>query len=331
MHLGAVLCNLTTILHGVWQYVNHSSPHISDSMRNPWLNCPRTYSLVQLPPPEDYPLNSVAAQISRYSCFNQTYKLARYSTPHCHVETLNNAMNSISEHISRTDKVALAKQKEKRRNRVVFIGDSLMGQIYIAAQCSLEEHHIPPQHFLNLSYYGDFFLRPDIPCDPKCIGNPTMWNVSAEKVIFPPCFACPKGVLRPFDTFIHDPIASWVENIPNDTFAVVLSSGAWYNIYKGLVDPVRTFEDTLIKLKPFLQHIVQQRQIEVIWVGLPPMSVGDVEALGKNYGWDSFPVKDDLVKKHYSDLGVHFIDTNRLLGSRKVDDPRVKSDPLHWW
>ena len=75
-----------------------------------------------------------------------------------------------------------------------------------------------------------------------------------------------------------------------------------------------------------------QRGIEVLWLGLPPMDTAEMEVMGGvKFGWDQFWTKDNLVKQHYSTMGVHFIDMRSLLAYRKLHDPSVKSDALHWW
>ncbi len=209
-----------------------------------------------------------------------------------------------------------------RQNRFVYIGDSLSAQTFIAGTCLIEQFGY--QQDIQTTYIPELWLRPDIPCDPSCIDNPALYSKHNE--MFNVCGGCYKGKYRPFEVYSHHP-RFWYERIPNDTLAVVMGNGAWYNGYKGVIDSNKVYEETMVLIKPFLEKLINNRNVSVFWVSLPP-TANDGKA---EYEWMHFRLKDSIVKKHLVPIGVNFIDEMELLNERKLKDPNINPDGFHWW
>ncbi len=205
----------------------------------------------------------------------------------------------------------------KHRNRFVYIGDSLSGQQYISSMCLIEQFGY--EQTLQTMYILEFFLRPDIPCAPSCISNP---GISHKLPLLSNyCLGCLKGKYRPFEEYSQHP-RFWYNRIPNDTLAVTLDSGVWYELFRDVIDSVTSYEETIILIKPFLETLIDKRNVTVFWLGLVP-TLNDKE--------HNFRIKDNIAKKHLEPIGVLFIDEMALLYERLNRDPHWSADGLHWW
>lgn len=216
----------------------------------------------------------------------------------------------------------------KPLKRIVYIGDSLVTETYLAAKCLLEHHHLTS--YIDVSYSGEVFLRDDIPCDPMCINNATMY-LPYQGQLRNPCWACADGRLRTWAEFVKRP-SSWVNRVPNDTIAVVMGGGTWYNGYKGLIDPSAAYYDTLSKLRPILKEWITDRGITVFWQGLVPTIPEQLVSLNVTelYGWAYFDEKDLMAKTMLEPIGVQFVNVSALTRERKRMDIKLNADPIHW-
>lgn len=177
----------------------------------------------------------------------------------------------------------------------------------------------------------DLFLRSDIPCDPRCATDP---ELRSQKVFLHPCWACKAdGIRRDFGLYLQDTEA-WHHKLPvQDTAAIVMGSGAWYNAFKGVINSTETYAETLRAVGPILQDLKSTRDIDVFWVGLPPHIFNTTTTNQSTYGyeWIFFSDKDAIAKSILTPFGVTFVDTSVLTKPRKMKDPYVAADGIHWW
>lgn len=59
------------------------------------------------------------------------------------------------------------------------------------------------------------------------------------------------------------------------------------------------------------------------------MSTHDASVPG--YEWVYYSEKDAVAKAILEPYGVIFIDNNKLTKPRKVHDPSIAADSIHWW
>jgi hypothetical protein len=324
----------------IYNGTNKELEMIADHLRK--YNCPnRTYSFMKYVP-EDCQLRTVRNSLHKidYAIYHHNIDEEVPSVPHiqqhphvpgvAHANThhghhhAHNPSLGTNRHLSDTSPTVAAEQtpNAKSRNRLVYVGDSLSAQSFIAGTCLIEQFGY--QQDILTSYVPELWLRPDIPCIPECIDNSALY--SKHKEMFNPCAGCYKGKYRPFDVYSHHP-RFWYQRIPNDTLAVIMGNGAWYNGYKGVIDSNKVFEETMVLITPLIQTLINVRNISVFWVSLPP-TAQDGKA---EYEWMHFRQKDSIVKKHLEPLGVMFIDEMALLNERKLKDPQMNPDGFHWW
>lgn len=213
-------------------------------------------------------------------------------------------------------------QHQLRRNHIYYVGDSLSAQMYIAGQCMMEELGYNKE--FNLTWIPELFLRHDIPCQDQCINNPSLY--SKHKELHNPCSGCPEGKRITFD-YMKIP-GYWYNRITNDTMAMVIGSGAWYNGHKGIINSDIVYEETMKMIAPMIQDLIQNRNIPVFWLGLPPNGNDTVNIF---YEWSRYRNKDNLARKHLEPLGVIFLDNMLLANQRKRADPHLNPDDFHWW
>lgn len=177
----------------------------------------------------------------------------------------------------------------------------------------------------------DIFLRGDIPCDPRCLTDPAFRQQEMIGLRHP-CFACLEKDPRDFSNYASNP-EEWHHRLPTDTTAIIIGSGAWYNLYKGIMNSTFTYAETLHALGPVFLHLQKTRGIDTFWHGLPPHNINISVQNSSDYGyeWIFFTEKDYIAKTILEPYGVTFLDTDRLTKARKARDPWVAADGLHWW
>jgi hypothetical protein len=211
------------------------------------------------------------------------------------------------------------------KHKVLFVGDSLMYQLYHTTHCQLE--------LANMSAFGlhmvqNFYLRSGIPCNAACSQE------SKPRSRLGPCSGC---VTSPYTSELDE--KNWLNKLlTNDYYALVISTGAWYNTHKGLADPFEEYKRTHAYLAPRLRDFAA-RGSKILWVGLPPCgrrcdpAFGALKASATSFGHTSFDSFDEFAAKHIADLNIksaHFINVSQATWGRKIIDPGSSPDGLHW-
>lgn len=219
-------------------------------------------------------------------------------------------------------------EKQKKSKRILYIGDSLVIESYVSAQCLIEQYQFSKE--LQVSVNASVFLRDDIPCDPKCLTNATLVRINRNN-LRNPCWGCVDGKPRSWEKFLKHP-NSYVNSIPDDTIAIVIGSGTWYNNFKGLIDSTAVYTDTIRKLRPIVKSWVRERNIMVFWQGLPPVNPEHIKQLnGSDYfGWSMHYEKDRIAKSILEPVGAIFVNVSALSKDRKQLDVNISSDYIHW-
>ena len=295
------LCSYLNIFNGNWTF--SAAPR----KVNAWASCPLyQQGIIQL---DSYARHHEG----KFSCLDLIHTKATYRAHECNILPIRDSFQAVAS----TNKA------------IVYIGDSLIMQLYLAAQCSAELFGV--SQTLKSVVIQDLFLRNDIPCDPRCLTNETF---RLQDTWVHPCWACRSGKRKEFSTFETDP-DSWHNRLPSSPLsAVVLSSGAWYNTFKGIINSTATYIEMLHKVGPILRSINKVRSAEVFWVGLPPIVIHpghDNETRAYMYEWIAYADKDRIAKEILQAYGVNFIDTDRLTRYRKFIDLNTSADGMHWW
>lgn len=317
-------CNLTTLSLGLWHMMGSMN-----SVYDAYGGCPTTLKLVNSD--NLFQNYSIKDHIAKYSCSNATLRHATFHPPH-HCEFLHfrqsfKQISALQEHQASLEP---AKVPVEPKRRIVFVGDSLMAQTYVATMCSHEQHKYHSE--FTFTFLLDVFLRGDIPCHPTCLNNASMYMSTINK-LNNPCGACRDGKLS-----ILADYKEWVKRlenrIPNDTLAIVIGVGSWFNNFQGVINSTVEFTTSLHLIKPFLLHLIHDRQIHVFWQGLPPLEPNSsviFQGLQFTYEWFGYEEKDDIAKSIFASTPIHFLDVNKLTRKRKEVDKSIAADHVHWW
>lgn len=288
------LCSKYNIFQGKWAYYEKFK------VLDPFAICPNTLD-------EILHNRYLKDQTTKWPCYNNTYTLAHFQPQSCHWLSMKESV----EHL--------------KGQSITLVGDSIMGQLYIALLCAIEANGYPRDH-LTISYYNDAMLRPDMPCDEKCL---KIKNYTDPK-FFMACYACPKGIFYAFNSSFETYPDYWVAKMPQNTTTLVLSSGAWYNLWKKIKSPLNTYYETIDKLSPMLQRFIKKEHRKVFWIELPPMEELNFEQ-AKWFGWHNFPAYNAYAKRRLEPLGVTFVGHSKATASRKKKDANITEwSHLHW-
>jgi hypothetical protein len=291
-------CGIPSLFHGTWKY--HGNTSVGHSI-DPFGSCPNAFRDIA-------EHEHIEKQRLKYGCRNQSYQAASFRQS-CSILPPGKS---------------IAKLKHKK---ILFVGDSLIGQLFIAAKCVYDYLGFQAES-TNLHFNINTMLRPDMPCDPECAKNHSF----RTKDHIVPCVACPKGITYEFNSSMSSYPDFWMSLITNETTALIIETGAWYNFRKFLgKDPIGIYKETIDGLAPYFRRFVHEMKIKVIWVNLPPITETDFSLVQWN-GWDNFAFYDEYAKRQLSKEGVIFIDSNRAVAERKRKDPAVSAPPgeLHW-
>ncbi|RYH16506.1 hypothetical protein EON65_29980 [archaeon] len=302
---------------GLWQMGSVVKLHHHAS--NAWKHCPQTHQVIHNVNFDEnfYKEHTkmtklfLSHHIPKYTCANVSHVPATYRTD-CHILPQSRSLRVI--------------HAQSKSPRITYVGDSLIAQYYLSAACAVEEHaHIHHTPRVHTGYIQDMFLRGDYPCHTSCASLPKEKHDLTGS--FSICQACPDGTPISLQSYL-DSEKFWMHHIPNDTSILVLGSGSWYNLHKGLLNSTHAYLEMLTSIAPRLGKFIAQTQTHVYWVGLPPSdsTLSYLEA----YEYSYFRGKDDLAYRILSEVGVQFINITQLLQDRKEKDQSIKSDHLHW-
>jgi hypothetical protein len=292
-------CDEASAFNGSWTFHEEHN-----SSTRAYSSCPKTRSYVAQHA-------FLYEHIKKYSCTNAVFRSARYDPTSCRLIKLVQSIEVLS-----------------RRNAfITLVGDSLMAQLYVALLCTAEQHYLPAG---RIALVSDLYLRPDVPCSDQCISNQTFLREAGDGLIGNPCAACKYGKRVPFDgTFSGATEGSWPSQIPRQTTVLVLGSGAWY--HNKLDNPDALYVEMLAGIGPYLGHLTA-KGVAVYWHDLPPMHMYEKTEPDrfKYYGWNVWHKFNENARAILSPHGVKMLATSAATRARKVGDPGVSSDYIHW-
>ncbi len=186
-------CSFSNVFNGTWKY-----DQLTPLNNNPYNECPHFVSNV-------LNVTRIRDYYNKYSCVGKPYLKAKYETNNCSLLSLKSSIKMIK-----------SQTRKSHQKQIVFVGDSLMSQVFISASCYLDSNlhqstlstkvvkhptNSPDSFiinyptFLNVTYILDLFLRTDYPCEPECLGANSTFRDSMLKSMFSACYACPYGIV----------------------------------------------------------------------------------------------------------------------------------------
>jgi hypothetical protein len=295
-HKPTNVCNKGNIFVGNWSY--HEIITINQQT-NPFQFCPNALKMIS----HDLILKD---HPQKWACWNSSYYDATFHPAYCQWMGLHDVFLKL------------------KGKRIAFVGDSLSGQLFIAALCGLESSGFDFDH-TEFKYYASAMLRPDLPCDPECLKNPKYVDPSGFIL---PCLACPDGIFWPFNGSFASYPHYWISKITPNTSAIVIGTGAWYNVWKKLTDPMASFRETVDKLAPIFYDFIHHRGIQVFWIDLPPISDFEWE-ISKLFGWHLYVEYMVYAKQRLEREGVILVESNLAAAPRKLRDNNI-TNHIHW-
>lgn len=290
-------CNLHNIFHGSWEY--GKTIYVTP---NPYHSCPKLLKKISTTTLRDQP--------GKWSCLNSSYYSAKYSPYNCDIRSLSTSLKLL------------------QGKHLTFIGDSLMGEIYIALSCTAERLGL--HNSITFQFIHELFLRPDFPCDSKCLTNSTFREQEIHSGLINACFQCTNGTKTYFNqSYIHNPKFWPSKVLSSNTTSVLISIGAWYNYYHLMYQPLHMYRQTLIRNIPIFHHM-KRLGILLYWLDVPPMPTC-YESWCKLFGWELFEEFNQIARELLEPNGVIFLNTSQITKPRKDYDLNI-TDPfrLHW-
>jgi hypothetical protein len=104
---------------------------------------------------------SLIDHATKYGCMSRKYLEAYFIPNHCDLLPRYQSLPLLRE---MAQQIRTQSANISSPYRVTFIGDSIMGQIFVSATCYFEKHVYPE---VELTYIHELFLRNDIPCDDR--------------------------------------------------------------------------------------------------------------------------------------------------------------------
>jgi hypothetical protein len=280
-------CTNNDIFVGNWSY--HEKIVVRD---NPYRICPKTVSMIS----DNFFLGD---HVYKYSCVNSTYTHATFHPSICQWLPLHELFTKL------------------KGQKISFVGDSLIIQLYLATLCNLESLGFPTNH-MELEVHPNMLLRPDLPCDRACI-DPNYIDPNGFPVF---CFACPNGVFMPFNESFMTYDHYWAKYITSNTTAIIIGAGAWYNAWKKVNNPIESYHETIDKLAPVFRKFIQEKNISVFWIDLPPMTPDEKVGYEK-YNWNVFDHYGQYARERLTPEGVIFVESNLATGPRRMIDGNI--------
>jgi hypothetical protein len=199
-----------------------------------------------------------------------------------------------------------------------------MKQQFWAWRCELERAGVN-EEALTSTLFTSHFLRADLPCAAQCAISTSFFqaNKGSENL---PCAACTRsGAPRPMLSGEHE---TWFRSVSNNTRALFIGSGAWYNPGKLNETPEMQYTRTLRAVTPALK-LLTERGVHVFWMDIPPPpGVG-----GKaSFGWTSFAGmnRKAAVTLQASSPHVKFLNTSKATAERRSFSESLTSEGIHW-
>lgn len=320
-------CSISNIYNGTWKYHHSIVIH-----HNPYHQCPNTMTKIL----QSYP--KLKNQVTAYTCQNKTYLHADYIPPPASPAPPTTVSSSSlsppaapQQHCTILPIQISIKLLSVRKIKIYFVGDSLMGQLFIAFQCNMEQLFGPHHHRIQSEFLPELFLRPDIPCDSQCLTNSTFLELENAKGFHQKCFACPEGVYHPLNESFPYLSQFWPTKLRHDATHVVIGSGSWYAGFREFLSPIKEYRRMLSTIKPILQSLTRPpHHLNIHWLDLPPMPYTP-PPYEDIYGWNNFLILNTLAKETFENSSIKYLDTSKATRSRKERDVNISDDFQHHW
>jgi hypothetical protein len=355
------LCTRDTIFDGYWKwkptimstrnYPNMTT--VSGLINNTFAKCPSTLSILQS--------GELRKQPQEYSCDARYIVPAVWVPKGCQISSYRTSVARLHRHKQLPREVNHVSQPDRPIN-VLFVGDSVGGQVFAALDCALNTRKL--SKLINLTYVLEVFFRRDIPCHLNCT-LPGLAGEEFRRVENPTfkgrCGNCKDGIRKSIHDYGTNSV--WLNTIPANTDYLVLNMGAWYSYYSHVINSTARYEETLnFVLVPALRLLKKTRpNLQIYWIDLPPFigtnitarypppkflenATSELEkifffrelykyfrAFEESFEWHLMAEKNELAQVLLSPIGVQFMNTTAALFTRKAMNPMVSTDGLHWW
>jgi hypothetical protein len=149
-------CTLSTIFHGEWNYWEHTESLTQVTTLEGMVNasyerCPRTLSNLTRQ-------TALSKQPTEYSCDPKAIKPAYFVPYNCSIMHQKEAASILHRLVDASN--------VPRPIKVVFLGDSLGAQLFVAFNCMLEAAQL--SDLMEPKYEFESLFRRDIPCEVEC-------------------------------------------------------------------------------------------------------------------------------------------------------------------
>ena len=259
----------------------------------------------------------------KYLCTSQAFTHATYTPATCFILNFTESSSML------------------RETSILFVGDSLIREIYEATQCALLRAGVEDP---VASYVTSTHLRGDYPCLADCTDKVARTNNTTFRDTFH-CSGCAKDG-KPKQEDIG--LIPWVVDLKKSTYStLVLSTGAWYtqvylttsnlNVRGPDLDALdawilREYESSLDKVAELTLQLSTKNNIRIIWLGLPPCQINKTVRWWWSdikHSWHLFTRFDAIARAKLGST-VQFLNVSQLTEERKRHDPAVSYDGLHW-
>ena len=277
------LCNLDQINDGHWDYDYYSNSYEHGTYEH----CPSLKKFSK----DNYSM--------KYTKPNSTFRSACYHFHQCRILKFSQAVNDI--------KLWL------RGREILFVGDSVCGQQYMALKCELEHKSTAT---LKVKVIWQPTLMNGVRCSESCLVDSTFLATENKKSdSATKCFDCKDGLRKPLT-------APWVEQVKNRTVGIlVLNAVAHYITKKGVDDPLNTYKEALTMLSKLLQRMISNG-IMVVWNTFPINQTSHKRD-------ENIDEKNKFAKDLFQPIGVLVVDLTDIVTARVIRDPNTTVDYTH--
>ena len=196
---------------------------------------------------------------------------------------------------------------------LVFVGDSLTGQMQVGTGCALEKREstsiiskwLGDRHHITIKNVLELTLLHGLRCHPTCVRD-SEFRITKSHL----CEDC-----LPDSKSDLEHLFPWLKRMySTNVGVVVLNAAAWFLPIKGVTNATHSYQQMSIQLRPVLKKLAARKV--VVWVNL----------LSINPLFQSFqqPIRSAL-----KDTGVLFLDVADVSRDRIALDNRSTVDGQH--
>jgi hypothetical protein len=164
-HDTSEFCSANQLFQGSWTYGKHTDTSeqfpaantVHDMVAASYQHCPRTRNRIK-----SSTWMALENQVEDYSCDPGLLIPAQFEPSHCRIMHEHQAIS----HIRQSLGLINSTKNSHRPITVLFLGDSIGGQLLVALDCVLHEKNLA--QYVNLLYAPEYLFRRDIPCEHNC-------------------------------------------------------------------------------------------------------------------------------------------------------------------